>query len=92
MEETLGLMHLGRARLAMALPRHREQLRSAKDDQLNDLFEKYALAAKTLDTLQRELPLRQEDRIHDFQQLCLDLQAEVVGVLDRLFARAVPGA
>ncbi|MBW0367811.1 hypothetical protein [Ensifer adhaerens] len=79
----MGLVHLGRARLAMALPRHRERLRSVKDHGLYDLFEKYALAAKTLDVLQQEAP-RREERIHDFQQLCLDLQAEVVAVLDRL--------
>ncbi|WP_104667087.1 hypothetical protein [Ensifer adhaerens] len=79
----MALMHLGRARLAMALPRHREQLRSAKDNQLNDLFEDYALAARTLDILHREIP-RQEERIQDFQQLCLDLQAEVVDLLARL--------
>ncbi|WP_234804201.1 hypothetical protein [Ensifer adhaerens] len=66
----------------MALPRHRERLRSVKDHGLYNLFEKYALAAKTLDALQREAP-RREEQIHDFQQLCLDLQAEVVAVLDR---------
>ena len=79
----MGLVHLGRARLAMALPRHRERLRSVKDHGLYDLFEKYALAAKTLDALHREAP-RPEARIHDFQQLCLDLQAKVVAALDRL--------
>jgi len=30
----MGLVHLGRARLAMALPRHRVQLRSTKNHQL----------------------------------------------------------
>ena len=69
--------------MAMALPHHRERLRSVKDHGLYDLFEKYALAAKTLDALQREAP-RREERIHDFEQLCLELQAEVVAVLDRL--------
>ncbi|WP_143348595.1 hypothetical protein [Ensifer adhaerens] len=57
-----GLVDLGRARLAMALPRHREQLRSVKDDGLYDLFEKSALAATTLDALQRVAPRREERR------------------------------
>jgi hypothetical protein len=79
----MGLMHLGRARLAMALPRHREQLRAVKNNQLNGLYEAYALAARTLDGLLREVP-RQKERVNDFEQLCLDLQAEVVELLSRL--------
>jgi len=76
----MGLVHLGRARLAMALPRHRVQLRSTKNHQLYDLFEAYALASTTLDNLLREVP-RREELISEYQQICLDLQAEVVALL-----------
>ena len=76
----MGLMHLGRARLAMALPRHRPQLRSTKDQLLYDLFEAYALASTTLDNLRREIP-RREELISEYQQICLDLQADAITLL-----------
>lgn len=49
--DRMSLVKSGRARLALALPRHREQLRSLKDHRLDDLLEAYALAAKALDGL-----------------------------------------
>ncbi|NRQ17520.1 hypothetical protein BHMPCIPO_04782 [Ensifer sesbaniae] len=76
----MGLMHLGRARLAMALPRHRQQLRETRDQRLFDLFESYALASSKLDSLLREVP-RREDLVDEYQQICLDLQADVVKFL-----------
>ncbi len=79
----MALMHLGKARLAMALPRHRQQLRETRNQRLFDLFETYALASTKLDNLLRELP-RQEDLISEYRQICLDLQAEVIELLLRL--------
>ncbi|HEV7323320.1 MAG TPA: hypothetical protein VGO04_32350 [Ensifer sp.] len=79
----MGLMHLGRARLAMALPRHREQLRNTKDQALYDLFEEYAHAARSVDMLMREIP-RREDLLTERQQACLDLQAKVLALLVRI--------
>ena len=76
----MGLMHLGRARLAMALPRHRQQLRETRDQRHFDLFESYALASSKLDSLLREVP-RREDLVDEYQQICLDLQADVVKFL-----------
>lgn len=46
---SMRLMHLGKARLAIALPRHRKQLRETFD-----LFETYALASTKHDNLPRE--------------------------------------
>lgn len=76
----MSLLELGRARLAMVLPHHREQLRSAMDDYSRELFEAYALASTTLDNLEREMS-RREDLIHEYHQICLDLQAEVLTML-----------
>lgn len=76
----MRLMHLGRARLGMALPRYRPQLRLARDPGLLDLFEAYALAASALDELLHEYPLRIEV-INEYQQICADLQADVVTLL-----------
>lgn len=78
----MGLMHPGRARLAMALPRHRTKLRETRDQGLLDLFESYALASSKLESLSREHP-RWEDLISEYQEICLDLQAEVVACLNR---------
>ncbi|WP_457579494.1 hypothetical protein [Ensifer adhaerens] len=86
---TMRLMHLGRARLGMALPRYRPQLRQAREPCLLDLFEAYALAATTLDDLMQEYPARVE-LISEYRQVCSDLQAEVVVLLtltdERLFS------
>ncbi len=85
----MRLMHLGRARLGMALPRYRPQLRQAREPCLLDLFEAYALAAPTLDDLMQEYPARVE-LISEYRQVCSDLQAEVVVLLtltdERLFS------
>lgn len=87
----MGLVQLGRARLALVLPRHRELLRITKNHELYDLFEAYARESMTLDTLLRELP-RRERQVSEHQQTCLDLQAEVVALLARLTERVKPGA
>lgn len=78
----MSLLELGRARLAIVLPHHREQLRSAMDDYSRELFEAYALASTTLDNLEREMS-RREDLIHEYHQICLDLQAEVLTMLTK---------
>ena len=82
----MALMHLGRARLAMVLPRHRPQIREIRDQRLFDLFESYALASSKLDNLLREFP-RQESLIGEYRQICLDLQADVVKLLAELDER-----
>ncbi|UAX97415.1 hypothetical protein LAC81_22555 [Ensifer adhaerens] len=87
----MGLVQLGRARLSLVLPRHRELLRMTKNHQLYDLFEAYARESMTLDSLLRELP-RREKQVSKHQQICLDLQAEVVTLLTRLTEPLKPGA
>ncbi len=79
----MSLVKLGRARLCLVLPRHREQLRSARNPTLYDLFESYALAAQTVDKLLKEQP-RREQLVNEYQMICLDLQAEVVALLSRI--------
>ncbi|MBK5566243.1 hypothetical protein AB4Z34_14635 [Ensifer sp. 2YAB10] len=76
----MGLMHLGRARLAMALPGCRQQLRSTKSQDLYELFEAYAVASTAHDHLMHEAP-RQEDLVSELQQICRDLQIDVVALL-----------
>lgn len=83
----MSLMQLGRARLAIALPRHRRALCSAKDDLMLDLFESYALASTTLDTVMREVPSRPE-LVSEYQQICVELQSEVIKTLSFLESRA----
>ncbi|CAN7736141.1 MULTISPECIES: hypothetical protein [Ensifer] len=76
----MSLLELGRARLAMVLPRHREQLRGAMNERVCELFEAYALASTTLEKLEREMT-RSEHLTHEYRQICLDLQAEVITML-----------
>jgi len=71
----MSLLELGRVRLAMVLPRHR-----AMNERICELFEAYALASTTLDKLEREMT-RREHLIHEYRQICLDLQAEVMTML-----------
>ena len=52
------------------------------DDYSRELFEAYALASTTLDNLEREMS-RREDLIHEYHQICLDLQAEVLTMLTK---------
>lgn len=78
----MSLVRNGRARLALALPHHREQLRIVKSLELDALFEAYAIAAMTLENLRKENPPR-EDVMLEYQGLCLDMQAEAVQLLER---------
>jgi hypothetical protein len=82
----MSLLKLGRARLGMVLPRHRRSLLTTKDQRLDDLFECYALASTMLDTLQRELPRRQV-LIEEYEEICRELQVEVVELLPLLEKR-----
>ncbi|OMQ42088.1 hypothetical protein BKP54_25460 [Ensifer sp. 1H6] len=82
----MSLLKLGRARLGMALPRHRRWLLAIKDERLDDLFECYALASTTLDKLLREVP-RREALIDEYEEVCRDLQVDVVELLALLEER-----
>lgn len=82
----MSLLKLGRARLGMALPRHRGCLLATKDQRLDDLFECYALASTTLDKLLREIP-RREALIDEYEEVCRDLQVEAVEMLALLEKR-----
>ncbi|MDK1373570.1 MULTISPECIES: hypothetical protein [unclassified Sinorhizobium] len=48
---------------------------------MEDLFEAYALASGAIESLRNEYPLRQE-LLLEYQNLCLDMQAEVVAFLE----------
>ncbi|WP_244426688.1 hypothetical protein [Sinorhizobium sojae] len=74
-------MRNGRARLALALPLHQEQLRSVKSPELDRLFESYAVAAMKIEELRKD-PAR-EAYIPWYESLCLDMQAQAVGLLER---------
>ncbi|WP_331371403.1 hypothetical protein [Sinorhizobium chiapasense] len=49
---------------------------------MEDLFEAYALAAGAIESLRNEYP-RREELLLEYQNLCLDMQAEVVAFLER---------
>lgn len=82
----MSLLKLGRARLGMALPRHRQWLLATKDQRLDDLFECYALASTTLDNLLHECP-RREALIDEYEEVCRDLQVDAIELLALLEKR-----
>lgn len=84
-----GQMQLGRARLAMTLPRPRTQLRVTRDERLFNIFEAYARASSILENLLREVP-RREEQISESRQICLHLQAEINARLTVTDDRAFP--
>ena len=75
-----SLVRAGRARLALALPQCRKQLRSAKSRELDDLFAAYALAAEALENLLLEEP-QQSDLTSEYRNTCASIQAEVLRLL-----------
>lgn len=72
-------MRNGRALLALAMPRHREQLR-VKSRELDRPFGAYAVTAMKIEE-QRKQPYR-EAHIPSYEGLCLDMQAQAVELLE----------
>ncbi len=79
----MSLVRNGRARLALALPRHRDLLRHIRSRELDGLFEAYAVAAEAIERHRRETPYP-EEAVLKYEALCLDIQAEVLALLARL--------
>jgi len=78
----MSLAGSGKARLALALPRYRTSLRLAGGREFMELFEQYALASLAIEAMQRETHCSGE-MLSRFRELCLDIQADVVQLLDR---------
>ncbi|MBD9638556.1 hypothetical protein IB277_19825 [Ensifer sp. ENS07] len=78
-----SLAKIGRARVALALPRQREQLRALEAEQFDLLFETYALAAMRVDELLRKRSPEQ-DLVDEYREICLDIQEDIALLLGRL--------
>lgn len=78
-----SLAKIGRARVALALPRQREQLRALEGEQFDLLFETYALAAMRVDELLRKQSPEQ-DLVDEYREICLDIQEDIALLLGRL--------
>lgn len=78
-----SLAKIGRARVALALPRQREQLRSLEGEQYDLLFETYALAAMRVDELlMNQSP--EQDLVNEYREICLDIQEDITLLLGSL--------
>lgn len=77
-----SLAKIGRARVALALPRHREQLGALDGEQFDLLFETYALAAMRVDELLRKQSPEQD--LRRYREICLDIQEDITLLLGRL--------
>ncbi|MEI2302522.1 hypothetical protein [Ensifer sp. MJa1] len=78
-----SLAKIGRARVALALPRQREQLRALNAEQYDLLFETYALAAMRVDELLRKQSPEQ-DLVNEYREICLDIQEDIALLLGRM--------
>ncbi|MBW0367271.1 hypothetical protein [Ensifer adhaerens] len=78
-----SLAKIGRARVALALPRQREQLRALEGEQYDLLFETYALAAMRVDELlMNQSP--EQDLVNEYREICLDIQEDITLLLGSL--------
>ena len=78
-----SLAKIGRARVALALPRQREQLRALEGEQYDLLFETYALAAMRVDELlMNQYP--EQDLVNEYREICLDIQEDITLLLGSL--------
>jgi hypothetical protein len=78
-----SLAKIGRARVALALPRRREQLRALEGGQYDLLFDTYALAAMRVDELlMNESP--EQDLVNEYREICLDIQEDITLLLGSL--------
>jgi len=77
----MSLAKSGRARLALALPRHRDKLRVVDDRRLQVLFELYALVSMAIDNLWRGGPFP-EEAMREYKSLSSDIREEVVRLLE----------
>lgn len=78
-----SLAKIGRARVALALPRQREQLRSLEGEQYDLLSETYALAAMRVDELlMNQYP--EQDLVNEYREICLDIQEDITLLLGSL--------
>ena len=78
-----SLAKIGRARVALALPRQRGQLRALEAEQFDLLFETYTLAAMRVDELLRKRSPEQ-DLVDEYREICLDIQEDIALLLGRL--------
>ncbi len=67
----------GRKKLMLKLPEVRHFLASPASEPLSDLFESYDLAVDALDRFRVERPT-DEQRVHEYERLCQDIEQEVV--------------
>ncbi|WDZ81781.1 hypothetical protein PWG15_33220 (plasmid) [Ensifer adhaerens] len=78
-----SLAKMGRARVALVLPRQREQLRALEAEQYDLLFETYALAAMRVDELLRN-QFPEQDLVNEYREICRDLQEDIALLLARV--------
>ncbi|MBW0371384.1 hypothetical protein [Ensifer adhaerens] len=78
-----SLAKIGRARVALALPRHREKLRGLEGEDFDILFETYALAAARVEELLKTHSPH-HDLVSGYREICLDIQEDIALILYRL--------
>ncbi|WP_027997144.1 hypothetical protein [Sinorhizobium arboris] len=77
----IALIRAGRARLMLALPRHRHKIPSTHRLAFQSLCRVYEVTALMVDELRREVP-RREELLAEYEGICRGIEADAVAMLD----------
>ncbi|WP_085025301.1 hypothetical protein [Ensifer aridi] len=81
MDSGIAMAKAGRARLRLALPRHRDLAVSNHSLAFRSLCTAYEVAALTIEDLRKEIP-RREELLEEYEKLCRDIEADAVAMLE----------
>lgn len=81
MKSGIALVRAGRARLMLALPRHRDKIPCTHRMAFQSLCRIYEVTALMRDELRKEIPCRGE-LLAEYQELCRGIEADAVAMLD----------
>jgi hypothetical protein len=81
MNSGIPLIRAGRARLRLALPRHRDIIPSTRTPAFQSLCRTYEVTALMVDKLRKEVPCRAE-LLAEYEQICRGIEADADTMLD----------
>jgi hypothetical protein len=81
MNSGIPLIRAGRARLRLALPRHRDIILSTWTPAFQSLCRTYEVTALMVDKLRKEVPCR-EELLAEYEQICHGIEDDAAAMLD----------
>ncbi|RVE90131.1 hypothetical protein [Sinorhizobium meliloti] len=80
MNSGIPLIRAGRARLRLALPRHRDIIPKTRTPAFQSLCRTYEVTALMVDKLRKEVPCR-EELLAEYEQICRGIQDDADAML-----------